>query len=130
ADLRLEVRTAALDLERQRIAVPGRATLHDVGDIDRVAVEADPLDEAGEETTGTPDERDPVAVLLLTWAFAHEHEVGFRVAGAEHHLRGPFGERAKGAGERDAFKLGERCVGRGRRRWFEQRHGRPITLPR
>ena len=77
-----------------RVAVAGRAALHDVGDVDVVAGEADPLDEAGEQLPGAADERHAGEVLLLPGALAHEHQVGVRVADAEHHLGAGLGERA------------------------------------
>ena len=44
--------TAALDLERERVAVARRPALHDVRDVDRVAVEPDALDQAREQPAG------------------------------------------------------------------------------
>ena len=120
-DLRLEVRAARLDLERQRVAVPRRPALHHVGDVDLRAGEADALDEAGEQAPGPAHERLAGQVLLLPRALADEQQVGVRVAHAEHHLGARLGQRAPGARERFAFEVGPR----GELRWFEQRHGRP-----
>ena len=75
-DLGFEVRAAAVDLERQRVTVARWPALHDVRDVDGVAVEADALDQAREQSAGPPDERNPVAVLLLARTLADEHQPG------------------------------------------------------
>ena len=129
-DLRLEVRTAAVDLERERVAVARRPALHDVRDVDGVAVEPDALDQAGEETAGAAHEGDAVAVLLLTRTLSHEHQAGVGIAGAEDHLGAGRRERAPGAFQRDAFQLCERCERQWFRRRFEQGHGTPVRLRR
>ena len=56
-ELAVEPRCARLDLVRLRIAVAGRAALHDVRDVDVGAREADALDELGEELARPADER-------------------------------------------------------------------------
>src|SRR2546422_3015684 len=64
AELGLEIRAAGVDLDGERVAVAGWAALHHVGDVDRPAVEADLLDETGEELAGAADERLALEVLL------------------------------------------------------------------
>src|SRR2546428_9821400 len=60
-----EERAAGLDLVRERIAVPGRAAFHHVGDVDVLATEPDLAEQLGEELSGRTHERLPLLVLVV-----------------------------------------------------------------
>src|SRR5262249_53224444 len=121
AQLPFEVGPARLDLVGQRIAVPGRAALHHVGDVHLVAAQADVGDEPRQETARPADERDALLVLLGARALTDEHEVGARVAVAEHHLAAALGgEGALRAAEGLPLELLER----GERGLHQKRHAR------
>ena len=124
-ELRLEVRPARLDLERERVAVARRPALHDVGDVDLVAGEPDALDQAGEQPAGPADERLAVRSSCSPGPSPTNIRSACGSPDAEHHLGAGRGQRALRARERLAFEVGER----GERRWFEQRHGRPLRRP-
>src|SRR3982751_224614 len=62
-DLLEEVALAGLDLVGLRVAVPGRAALDHVGDVDVLAGETDSGEELVEELPGLADER--IALLVL-----------------------------------------------------------------
>jgi len=74
---------------------------------------------AGQEPAGPADERDALLVLFRSRALADEHEVGGRIAVAEHHLAAALGrQRALRTGERLALELLEG----GERRFDHERH--------
>src|SRR5262249_35297189 len=80
-----------------------------VGDVHLVAAQADVGDEPGQETARPADERDALLVLLGARALTDEHEVGARVAVAEHHLAAALGgEGALRAAEGLPLELLER----------------------
>ena len=99
-DLPEEIRLAGLDLVGHRVAVPGRAALDDVRHVDVGALEPDAGEQLVEELPGLADEREALLVLVEAGRLADEHEVGVRVADAEHDLRAALGEPAAGAARR------------------------------
>ena len=82
------------DLAGLGVAVAGRPALEDVRDEDVLARQSDALDQRGQELAGLAHERDALAVLVVARGLAHEHEVGVRVAAADHHLRAALAEGA------------------------------------
>src|SRR5215210_3843658 len=94
-DLAEQVRAALLDLAGKRVAIPGRPALEHVGDEHLPALEPDLLEQAVEQLAGAADERPALAVLLHPRGLAHEHELGVRVAHAEHEPRARLGQRAR-----------------------------------
>src|SRR6185503_173281 len=80
-------RFAALDFIRFGIAVLRRPALDHVGDVDVVARQADRLDDFRQQLPGAADERNALDVLVAARRLADEHQVGVRVADAEHDLR-------------------------------------------
>ena len=88
------MRLARLDLIRLRVAVPGRPAHDDVRDIDVVALQPHAGEQSVQQLSGLTDERDPLLVLVEARSLADEHQVGARIAGAEHDLRPPLGEPA------------------------------------
>src|SRR5690606_29303857 len=64
------------DLGRRGVAVARRAVLHDVGDVDLVALEPHRREDLVEELAGAAHERPTGEVLLLAGRLAHEHEPG------------------------------------------------------
>ena len=112
-ELGLEIGPAGGDLVGLGVAVVGRAALDHVGDVDPAAVDADLLQHQPVEELARPaHERLPLQVLVTTGSLADEHQVGGRVADAEHHL-GPMGrERAAQAAGRlpgQVGQIGPRC---------------------
>ena len=106
--LLVEIRPAGGDLLGQRIAVAGGPALDDVGDVDLARLQAGLLGEqAVEQLAGTTHERPALQVLLPPRPLADHHQVGVRVALAEHHGGPAGGERAAGAGQGDPFDVGE-----------------------
>ena len=85
--------------------LPGGRQQQDVVDEDVVAAEADALEQLAEELARAADERQPGAVLLGAGRLADEHQVGVRVAGAEHDLGAGLRERAARAGRGLAVDL-------------------------
>jgi hypothetical protein len=70
------------------VRLPGRPPGHDVGDIDRRAIEPDRRQHAVEQLAGAADERQALDVLVASWRLAHEHHARLRVAVGEHELGG------------------------------------------
>ena len=66
----------------------------DVRDVDVGASEPDAGEQLVEELAGLADEGEALLVLVEARRLADEHQVGVRVADAEHDLRAPFGEPA------------------------------------
>ena len=93
-DLPEEIRLARLDLVGHGIAVAGRAALDDVRDVDLGAGKPDALEQLVEELAGLTHEGVALLVLVKARRLADEHQVGVRVADAEHDLCAPFGEPA------------------------------------
>ena len=60
-----------------------------------------------EQLPGAPDEREPLLVLVHAGRLPDEHQVGVRVARAEHHLGAGLEERAALAGGRLPVQLDE-----------------------
>ncbi len=97
-DLGLEVREARLDLPGLGIPVPGRATLEDIGDVQvGFPVQAHLGQESIQELACSSHEGFALLVLFGPWGFAHEHQVGVRIARAEHILGFGAMEVAAGA---------------------------------
>jgi hypothetical protein len=82
------------------------SALEDVRDVDLGALKTDAGEELVEQLSRLADERVALLVLVEARRLADEHQVGVRVAGAEHDLRSPLREAAARA-SRDLF--GERC---------------------
>ena len=93
-DLAEQVRLAGLDLVGLRVAVPGRAALEDVRDVDVAAREPDPGEEPFEQLPRLADEGHALLVLVEAGRLADEHQVGVGMPRAEDHLRPPRGEAA------------------------------------
>src|SRR5205085_11062396 len=96
-DLPEEVALAGLDLLRLRVAVPGRAALDHVRDVDPAPLEADPGQQPLEELPRLADERHALLVLVEAGRLADEHQVGGGIAGAEDDLRPALRQRTAGA---------------------------------
>src|SRR5580693_4869190 len=84
--LSVEILATVLKLYGQRIAVAGWATLERVRDEHIGALEPDLLQQRVEQFPGAPHEREPTLVLARPGRLPDEHQLGIRVAGAEHHV--------------------------------------------
>ena len=82
-DLAQDEGQAGLLLLRRRRAVAGRAPGHDVGDVDRRAVEADGRQHAVEQFAGAADEGQALDVLVAAGRFADEHHARFGLPSAK-----------------------------------------------
>ena len=97
------------DLDRERVAVGGRAALDDVGDIAAGPVYGELLGEQlVQQLAGAPDEGLTGQVLVMARRLTDEHQVGGRVAGGEDHLGPARSKRTGNTTERDRFQLGKR----------------------
>jgi hypothetical protein len=63
-----------------------RAALDDVRDVDVIPLQIDRFDDLGQKLPGPPDKWNPLQVFVGAWRFADEHQIGIRVADAEHDL--------------------------------------------
>src|SRR5215813_12788584 len=102
-----------LDLVRGRVAVPPRAALEHVGDVDVGALEPDPGEQLVGQLSGLPDERVTLFVLVAARRLADEHQVGGLVADAEDDLRAALREAALPAARnlaRERLELGQRML--------------------
>ena len=81
-----EVPLAGLDLLGLRVAVPRRAALEHIGDVDVGPREPDRLEQPLEHLPGLADERRALLVLVEAGRLADEHQVGVRVARSDHDL--------------------------------------------
>ena len=100
-DLPPEMALTGLDLVGQWIAVSRRAAFENVDDIDVVARKPDVGEQLVEELACRTHERDALLVLVEARSLADEHQIGVRVARAEHDLRSPSGKCALGAAGND-----------------------------
>ena len=73
-------------LLRRRRAVAGRPPGHDVGDVDRRAVEPDRRQHAVEQFAGAADEGQALDVFVAARRFADEHHARLRIAVGEDEL--------------------------------------------
>src|SRR5919197_5697465 len=85
---------ARLDLVRRGVPVPGRAAFQDVRYVHVRAGEADAAQERVEQLPRLADEGLALFVLVEPRRLADEHQIGVRVANAEHDLRSRLGEPA------------------------------------
>ncbi len=69
-----------------RRAIAGRTAFHDVGDVDILAANAHGFDHVVEQLSGAAHEGLALRVFVGAGAFAHEHQVGARIAHAEDDL--------------------------------------------
>ena len=97
-ELALEVRRAGRDLVGLRVAVVGRAALHDVRDEDLVAAPAERAQVLRQELAGATDERPAEPILVESRALADEHDLGVGAALAGDGVRAGLMEAAAGAG--------------------------------
>ena len=100
-DLPPEMALAGFDLVGQWIAVSRRAAFENVDDIDVVTRKPDVGEQLVEQLACRADERDALLVLVEAGSLADEHQIGVRVARAEHDLRAASGECALGAAGND-----------------------------
>ena len=107
-ELLLEEGPARRDLVRQRVPVARRPAFDDVRDVATIAREPDLLEhQLVEQLAGLAYEGLALEVLLLARTLSNEHEIGLRIADAEHHLGAPLRERAADAGARLCLQLNE-----------------------
>src|SRR5258706_15051562 len=90
----MEERLAGRDLQRLRVAIPGRATLHDVADVHVLAAPADGLDHLREQLARAADEWPAALVLFLARALADEDDARVGVSLAEDHAAPLLAQRA------------------------------------
>ena len=83
-DLPLQPFAAALLLRKLRVAVVRRTAFDNVGDVDLGAVQINHLEHVVEQLSGRADKRHALAVLLLTRAFANEHDACVFCTVSEH----------------------------------------------
>jgi hypothetical protein len=96
--LPVQVGLAGVDLALLGVAVARRPALEHVGDEDVGALQADLAQQLVQQLARPADEGQPLEILLLTGGLAYEHQVGVRVAGAEHHPGAAQVQRAACAG--------------------------------
>ena len=111
-DLPPEMALAGFDLVRQWIPVPRRAAFEDVDDVDVVTRKPDVGEQLVEQLASRAHERDALFVLVKAGSLAHEHEIGVRIARAEHNLSAASCECALGAAGNDLAE-GTKLVGAG-----------------
>ncbi len=110
-DLLEEVALAGLDLVGLRVAVPGRPALQDVRYVHVGTGHPDLREQLLEQLARLADERQPLPVLVEARRLADEHQVGVRIAGAEHHLCTALREpAARAAGDGLGIALQVVCV--------------------
>lgn len=93
--------------------MPGRSPRQHIGDVGRVAVEADRRQHPVEQLPASADEGKTLAILFGPGRLAHQHDVGLRIAVREHQIGGcafqgailepveggaQFGQTGRGAG--------------------------------
>ena len=103
-DLPPEPLGARLLLHAEGVAVPGRAALDDVRDIDHAAVQVDHPEHVVQELPRGADEGLALQILLLAGALADEHELGVFPADAEDQIVPRAAERAAPAVRAIAFQ--------------------------
>ncbi len=84
-DLLFEIGAASGDFLRFRIPVSRWPALHDVRDVDALALELDRLNDPGQQLAGRADERQSLPILLCSRTLADKHQTGVRIATAEDH---------------------------------------------
>jgi hypothetical protein len=86
-ELRFEIRTARLDLVRERITISGRPAPDDIRHIAVLSGQADLLaHQTVQQLARTTDEGQTLTVLFGAWALTDEHEIRLRIAHAEYHV--------------------------------------------
>ena len=85
-DLAEQELLARLHFVRFRIAVLRRPALDHVGDVDVFPLQADRLDDLRQLLPGAADKRDALDIFVAAWRLAYKHQIGVRVADAEHDL--------------------------------------------
>src|SRR6266508_1083611 len=105
-DLLIEEGAARGDFVFLRVPVVGRAAAHRVDDVDLLAGRPHRLDDLRQQLSGGSHERQPLLVFLATRRFADEHQVRFRVSGAEDDPGTRAGKlAARAAGEKPLERL-------------------------
>src|SRR6185312_691907 len=103
-DLQLahQIRTARVDFDWKRVAIPGRPVLQHVDNEYVLACELDSLENFGEQLTGLADERAAGLVFTRARRLADAHETRCRAALTRHGMLGGSVEitLAAGADER------------------------------
>src|SRR5258706_309471 len=139
----MEERLAGRDLQRLRVAIPGRATLHDVADVHVLTPPADGLDHLREQLARAADEWPAALVLFLARALADEDDAGVGASLAEDHAAPLLAERtAPAVADLGADRVEQRQLGDGRGRGAAAAFGgargapprppplaRPVPLP-
>ncbi len=83
--LPVQIVLAVRDLDRQRVAVPGRAALERVRDEHLRPQKPNLFEQLLEQLACAAHEGDALLVLACTGCLADEHQIRVGVAGAEHH---------------------------------------------
>lgn len=94
-----EPQAAGLLLNVQGVAVFRRAALYHVGDIDFAAIQVDQLQHIVQQLAGTAHKGFALQILLLARALTDEHDLGLRIADAEHHVGARFTQSAAAAAQ-------------------------------
>ncbi len=128
ADLPHQEWRAGIALVAFGSAIARRPALHDVGDVDLLALEAHGGDHVVEQLSGAPDERQALLVFVSARPFADEHQLGVRISGAEDDLL------ASQLGQLAALAVGADVVGDDLQQgstigtpsqWDDRRNGQP-----
>lgn len=87
---------AVVDFLGQGVAVVGRATFDDVGDIDFVTLHANGMDHFVQQFSGIADKRFSMPIFFGSRSFSDEQHVCFDIADAEYHVGAQAGQFASG----------------------------------
>jgi hypothetical protein len=82
-ELAEEERRASFHLVALRRAITRRPALHDVADVNVLALDADKLKHPVEQLSGASHKRESLLIFVSARAFADEHQFGVRVPLAE-----------------------------------------------
>ena len=93
-DLPVQPGAAGLLLHIQRVPVPGRAALDDVGNIHLLPVQVNHFQHIVQQFSRRTHKGDALQVLLLTGAFPDQHDLRLRIAHAENQVVPGFPQRA------------------------------------
>jgi hypothetical protein len=86
-DLPLKVLAALIRLILMRVAIPGRPAFEDIGNVGRIARQADRCQHPIQELPCSSDKWLTAPIFLGAWRLSDDHPVRRRVADAKYRLR-------------------------------------------
>ena len=91
-ELPVEKLAADFHLVILRLAVLGRTALHDIADVDVIALDRQPLllrgcfTHAGKQLAGPPHKWESTQVLIFSGTFSNEYQLRFLIAGTKNDV--------------------------------------------